>query len=64
MSFHRSQMTRQVLFLPTEFNAKQRMLKCKRDLLQLQEGSSDIYMSTGFDEYLHRPEDFEGHDQP
>ena len=57
MSFHQSQMTRQVLFLPTEINAKQRMLKCKRDLLQLQEGSSDIYMSTRFDEYLHRPED-------
>ena len=33
------------------------MLKCKRDLLQVEEGSSDIYMSIRFDEYLHRLED-------
>ena len=50
-------MTRQVLLLPTEIKPKQRMLKCKRDLLQLQEGSSDICMSTRFDEYLHCRED-------
>ena len=49
MSFHQSQMTRQVLYLPTEIKPKQRMLKCKRDLLQLQEGSSDIYLSTRFE---------------
>lgn len=55
-SFHQSQMTRQVLFLPTEIKPKQHMLKYKRDLLRLQEGSSDIYM-TRFDEYLHCPED-------
>ena len=56
MSFHQSQMTRQVLYLPTEIKPRQHMLKCKRDLQQLQEGSSDIYMSTRFDEYLQRPE--------
>ena len=56
MSFHQSQMTRQVLFLPTEIKPRQRMLKSKRDLQQLQDDSSDIYMSTRFDEYLHRPE--------
>ena len=55
MSFHQSQMTRQVLFLPTEMKPRQRMLKSKRDLQQLEEGSSDIYM-TRLDEYLHRPE--------
>ena len=32
------------------------MLKCKRDLQQLQDGSSDIYLSTRLDEYLHCPE--------
>ena len=32
------------------------MLKCKHDLLPLQEGSSDTYLSTRFDEYLHRPD--------
>ena len=32
------------------------MLKTKRDLLQLEEGSSDIYVSTRFDEYLYRPQ--------
>ena len=56
MSFHQSQMTRQVLFLPTEIKPRQRMLRSKRDLQQLQDDSSDIYMSTRFDEYLHRPE--------
>ena len=56
MSFHQSQMTRQVLYLPTEVKPRQRMLKCKRDLLQLEEGSSDVYLSTRFDEYLYRPE--------
>ena len=56
MSFHQSQITRQVLYLAIEIKPKQRMLKCKRDLLQLQEGSSDIYLSTRFDEYLHRPD--------
>ena len=56
MSLHRNQMTRQVLYLPTEIKPRQRMLKSKRDLLQIQEGSSDIYLSTRLDEYLHRPE--------
>ena len=57
MSFHQSQMTRQVLFLPTEIKPRQRMLKSKRDLLELEAGSPDIYMSTRFDDYLHRPEE-------
>ena len=57
-------MTRQVVFLPTEINAKQRMLKRKLDLLQLQEGSSDIYLSTRFDEYLHCPEDLKDMTHP
>ena len=48
MSFHQSQMTRQVLFLPTEIKPRQRMLKSKRDLLELEAGSPDIYMSTRF----------------
>ena len=56
MSFHQSQMTRQVLYLPIEVKPKQCMLKCKHDLLPLQEGSSDTYLSTRFDEYLHRPD--------
>ena len=61
MGVHQSQMTRKVLYLPTEIKPRQRMLKSKHDLLQLVEGSSDIYLSTRFDEYLHRPE---GHDSP
>ena len=56
MSFHQSQMTRQVIFLPTEIKPRQRMLKSKRNLQQLQDDSADIYMSTRFDEYLHRPD--------
>ena len=34
MSFHQSQMTRQVLCLPTEIKPRQRMLKSKRELLR------------------------------
>ena len=64
MSFHQSQMTRQVLFLPTEIKPKHRMLKCKCDLLQLQEDSSNIYMSTRFDEHLHCPEDLKNMTYP
>ena len=58
MSFHQSQMTRQVLFLPTEIKPRQWMLKSKCDLQQLQDDSADIYMSTRFDAYLDRPEHF------
>ena len=57
MSFHQSQMTRQVIYLPTDVKPTRRILKSKRDLVQLEEGSSDIYMSTKFDEYLHRPQE-------
>ena len=52
MSFHQTQMTREVIYLPTDVKPTRRMLKSKRDLVQLEEGSSDIYMSTRFDEYL------------
>ena len=55
--FHQSQMTRQVVFLPTETRPRQRMLKNKQDLIGLEERSSDIYMSTRLDEYLYRPKE-------
>ena len=52
MSFYQSQMTRQVTFLPTETKPKQRMLKSKRDLEELEGRSADIDMSTRFDDYV------------
>ena len=45
MSFHQSQMTRQVTFLPTETKPRQRMLKSKRDLEELEGRSADIYVT-------------------
>ena len=42
MSFHQSQMTRQVIYLPTDVKPTRSLLKSKCDLVQLEEGSSDI----------------------
>ena len=54
MSFHQSQMTRQVIFLPTELVPSQRMLKRPSDLEALQGDSQDIYQATRLDTYLVR----------
>ena len=51
MSFHQSQMTRQVLYLLTEIKPRQRMLKSKCDLLQLHR-----HLLARLDEYLDCPE--------
>ena len=56
MSFHQSQMTRQVTLLPTETKPRQRMLKSKSDLEELEGRSADVYMSTRFDDYLQHPD--------
>ena len=55
MGFHQSQMSRQVLFLHTEMNPAQRMLKPTYQLSQLEDEDSDIYLQTKFQTYLKRP---------
>ena len=54
MGFHQSQMSRQVLFLHTELNPTQRMLKPKFQLKQLDDDDSDIYLQTKLQTYLKR----------
>jgi len=53
-SFHQSQITRQVIFLHTELDPSQRMLKHSRDLQHLQPDSQDVYAATRFETYLIR----------
>ena len=55
MGFHQSQMSRQVLFLHTELNPSQRMLKPSFQLNQLPDDDSDICLQTKFQTYLKRP---------
>ena len=55
MSFHQNQMSRQVIFLQTELNPCQRMLKPKFELDSLSEDSEDIYLQTKLETYLKRP---------
>ena len=55
MGFHQSQMSRQVIFLHTEMNPAQRMLKPSFKLKQLQDDDNDIYLQTKFQTYLNRP---------
>ena len=52
MGFHQSQMSRQVIFLHSEINPAQRMLKPSFKLKQLQDDDSDIYLQTKFQTYL------------
>ena len=54
MGFHQSQMSRQVLFLHTELNPVQRMLKPSFQLSELDDEDSDIYLQTKFNTYLQR----------
>ena len=53
MGFHQSQMSRQVLFLHTELNPTQRMLKPKFQLKQLDDDDCDL--QTKLQTYLKRP---------
>ena len=55
MGFHQSQMSRQVIFLQTELNPTQKMLKPSFQLSQLQDSDDDIYLRTKFQTYLNRP---------
>ena len=55
MGFHQNQMSRQVLFLHTELDPKQRMLKPNHQLRDLENDDSDIYLQTKFETYLKRP---------
>ena len=55
MGFHQSQMSRQVLFLHTELNPSQRMLKPTYQLKDLDDEDSDTYLQTKFQTYLQRP---------
>ena len=55
MGFHQNQMSRQVIFLQTELNPCQRMLKPKFELDALSEDSEDIYLQTKLETYLKRP---------
>ena len=57
MGFHRSQMTRQAIYLPTELVPSQRMLKRKSDLDNLAEDSEDVYLHNRLDEYFQRPQE-------
>lgn len=55
MGFHQNQMSRQVVFLQTELNPRQRMLKPNYQLRDLEEEDSDIYLQTKFQTYFNRP---------
>ena len=55
MGFHQYQMSRQVLFLPTELNPAQRKLKPTFKLQELEDEDSDIYLQTKLQIYLKRP---------
>ena len=55
MGFHQHQMSRQVLFLHTELNPSQRMLKPSFQLNDLDDEDSDIYLQTKLQTYLKRP---------
>ena len=55
MGFYQNQMSRQVIFLQTELNPCQRMLKPKFELSFLSKDSEDIYLQTKLETYLKRP---------
>lgn len=55
MGFHQNQMSRQVIFLQTERNPCQRMLKPKFELHSLSGDSEDIHLQTKLESYLKRP---------
>ena len=55
MGFHQCQMSRKVIFLHTELNPTQRMLKPMFQLKQLDDEDSDIYLQTKIETYLKRP---------
>jgi len=53
-SFHQCQITRQVIFLHTELDPSQRMLKHSRDVQHLQPDSQAVNAATRFETYLIR----------
>ena len=56
MGFHQNQMSRQVIFLQTDLNPGQRMLKPKFELDSLSEDSEDTYLQTKLVTNLKRPD--------
>ena len=59
MGFHQNQMSRQVMFLQTELNPCQRILKPKFELDSLPGDSEDIYLQTKLETYLKRPSELD-----
>ena len=55
LGFHQYQISRSVVFLPTEVKPKQRYLKPQGEISGLPKQSNDIYMETRFETYLQRP---------
>ena len=55
LGFHQYQMSRSVVFLPTEVKPKQRFLKPRGDISGLPNNSTDIYLESKFEVYLQRP---------
>ena len=55
MGFHQNQMSRQVIFLQTELDPSQKMLKPKIMLNSLPDDSEDIYLRIKVETYLERP---------
>ena len=55
MGFHQNQMFRQVIFLHTEMQPNQRMLKPQKILQTLDDNDEDIYLQTKLETYLQRP---------
>ena len=55
LGFHQYQMSRSIVFLPTEVKSKQRYLKPQGEISGLPKQSNDIYMEIRFETYLQRP---------
>ena len=55
LGFHQHQMTRQVIFLPTELSPSTRFLKPASQLTELDTSSNDVYHHNRFEVYLRRP---------
>ena len=55
MGFHQNQMSRHVIFLHTESQPTQKMLKPQAALQSMKDEDPDIYLQTKFEIYLKRP---------
>ena len=55
LGFHQYQMSRSVVFLPTEVKPTQKFLKPQGEISGLPKSSKEIYLDTKFETYLQRP---------